>query len=142
MKRRGESYVSITDVVATVYCERKVVLDWTHGKKRPIGVQARALSGSLGHKQFEYQGAMRAAVDRRCFIATHLYGGDAEQTWALRAWRDEVLMPTRAGRLLARAYYAVSPFVVRAMDRSPWLGRCLRPLLRALIDGLWFRGRT
>lgn len=141
MRRRGESYVSITDVVATVYCERKAVLDWTRGKRQPLQVQARALSGSIGHKQFEYQGNLRAAVDRRCFIATHLYGDDAEQTWELRAWRDEVLMPSTGGRWLVAAYYRVSPCVVHVMDALPWMGRILRPLLRSVIDVMWFRAK-
>lgn len=141
MRRRGESYVSITDVVSTVYCERKVVLDWAHGKKRPMEVRARALGGSMGHKQFELQGNLRAAVDRRCFVATHLYGDEAEQTWALRAWRDRVLMPSRAGRALTRLYYRVSPALVRAMDRWPSVGHVLRPLLRRVIDALWFGGK-
>lgn len=69
--------------------------------------------------------------DRRCFIATAIYGPDAWQTNALRSWRDTCLLPHGLGRALTRTYYCVSPALVRLMHYCPWLAR----LIRRPLDG-------
>lgn len=140
MKKPWRKGPSISDVVATVYCERKSVLDRKFGQKRTAKVQMRALGGSMEHKRFEWQGNVRSAIDRRCYVATHLYGTDAPQTWALRQWRDTVLLPSVGGRLFVRVYYRVSPMVVSVMDRCPFIGYWLAVATRYAIDRIWFSG--
>lgn len=125
-------YHSVTDIVATVYCEQKAVFDRERGDARPLSVRAKAAAGSFEHYRFEIEGRTRAAVDRRCFIATAIYGADAPETVFLRSWRDSRLMPAAAGRFAVRIYYALSPRLVPILSRWP----CLAALIRAVLDGL------
>lgn len=82
MKRK---YHSITDIVATVYCEQKTVFDRTRGDARPLSVRAKAVAGTLDHVRFQVEGRTRQAIDQRCFIASHVFGPDAQETNWLRA---------------------------------------------------------
>ena len=97
-----KKYHTITDIVGTVYCEQKVVFDRERGDARPLEVRAKAAAGTFEHLRFQVEGQTRAAIDRRCFIATAIYGPDAAETNFLRAWRDRVLMPAMVGRLFAQ----------------------------------------
>jgi hypothetical protein len=73
-----------------------------------------------------------------CFIATACYGSyDAPEVLVLRRFRDEELLPSRAGRLAVGAYYRVSPPIAHTLERSPRLRRITRmavvaPLARAV----------
>ena len=75
--RRAKKYHTITDIVGTVYCEQKVVFDRERGDARPLEVRAKAAAGTFEHLRFQVEGQTRAAIDRRCFIATAIYGPDA-----------------------------------------------------------------
>ena len=68
-----------------------------------------------------------------CFIATAVYGGDAPETHALRAWRDHRLMRNRGGRIMVAAYYRLSPSMARLLARHGWLRRIVKPLLDKLV---------
>ncbi len=74
--------------------------------------------------------------DRRCFVASAVYGLDDPRTDALRAFRDRSLMPSTAGRALVSAYYRASPSLVSVLDRVPALrspARLALDLIRALL---------
>lgn len=131
--KRLKTYHAITDIVGTVYCEQKVVFDRERGDARPLKVRAKAAAGTFEHLRFQVEGQTRAALDRRCFIATAIYGPDAPETNFLRAWRDRVLMSTTAGRLFVRAYYAVSPSLVPMLSRSRRGAAAVRAALNALL---------
>lgn len=130
---RSRRYHSISQIVATVYCERQALLDREHGQARPLDVRLKVAAGKFEHKRFELEGKTRAAVDRRCFIATAVYGADAPQTECLRAWRDRVLMPSWAGRSLVRGYYAVSPALVALLAGRGWATAQVRKCLDAVV---------
>lgn len=131
--RRAKKYHTITDIVGTVYCEQKVIFDRERGDARPLEVRAKAAGGTFEHLRFQVEGQTRAAIDRRCFIATAIYGPDAAETNFLRAWRDRVLMPAMAGRLCVRAYYAVSPGLVPLLCKSRSVAMAVRAGLNALL---------
>lgn len=133
LSMRRRRYHSISNIVATVYCERHALLDREHGQARPINVRIKAAAGTFEHKRFELEGKTRAAVDRRCFVATAVYGDDAPQTHYLRSWRDRVLMTRWGGRVLVWAYYRVSPSLVRWFGANPWVTRCVKHLLDAFV---------
>ena len=127
------AYTSISAIVATVYCEKQAVFDHLHGRARAQEVEQRAAHGIVQHKAFEKDGKRQMATDRRCFIATALYGADAPQTEWLRAWRDSALMPHRPGRLFVRTYYALSPRLIAPLERCAPLRVIVRAALNTLI---------
>ena len=54
-----------------------------------------------------------------CFVATAACGDPfAPEVMALSAFRDDVLLQTRFGRLFVRLYYAVSPSIAAVIARS------------------------
>jgi hypothetical protein len=67
-------------------------------------------------------------VDTGCFIATAAYGTPmAEQIQVLREFRDRCLLTNPPGRLLAYAYYRVSPPLAGVITGHP----TLKPVVRA-----------
>lgn len=49
-----------------------------------------------------------------CYIATAVYGSyDCPEVWTLRRYRDYVLYEFFLGRLFIKAYYKLSPIVVK-----------------------------
>lgn len=67
-----------------------------------------------------------------CFVATAVYGETAPELAAFRAFRDEVLLPTRAGRLAVRAYWFLGPRAARVVQSSS----IARSVARAGLDGV------
>jgi hypothetical protein len=132
-----EKSITVSELVSIVYCERKYVLDRRHGRHDTPLVRAAAARGQLAHARFEAAGRAEMAganlADRRCFIATAVYGPDAAETDALRAWRDRALLPSRAGRIAVRCYYAISPAIACALARLPAIARLVRVLLNAVV---------
>lgn len=63
----------------------------------------------------------RPASDRRCFVASAVYGLDDPRTEELRRFRDARLLPSAVGRQAVRAYYLTSPLLVLVLDRLPLL---------------------
>ena len=142
---------TVTDIVGAVYCERKAVFDRQYGKAKTPEVRRKAEQGTFEHRRFEVEGYTRNPLrflakiaqdqprpryrsrDSRCFIASQVYGATAPETDALRAWRDAVLTPSRAGRAFVSAYYTLSPALVQILKRSPALTRFARRCLDAIV---------
>lgn len=71
-----------------------------------------------------------------CFIATAAFGSDLHpEVERLRRFRDAVLMPSAAGRLLVRAYYRGAPPVAAVVRRSAALRAVVRFVLGRLRSG-------
>ena len=128
-RRSHKDRIAITDVVAIVYCERQAVLDRKIGRRRNADVETMAADGQRQHKTFEQIG--RREQDRRCFVATAIYGADAPETQALRAWRDRRLMPSAAGRALVAIYYRLSPLALTYIAPLPGARTLIRRLLNS-----------
>jgi ribosomal protein L7/L12 len=71
-----------------------------------------------------------------CFIATACYGNyDAPEVLVLRRFRDERLLPSNAGKLFVRFYYAVSPPLARWLSKSEKIKKQVRKyLLQPLVE--------
>lgn len=151
MAQERETSVSITRIVAASFCEQKVVLDRTYGPKKTAEVACKAAQGDREHLRFEREGKLLAArgpitpqqvpasasetgADRRCFIASAVYGVDAPETNMLRAWRDRVLKVSFLGRCFIRFYYRVSPRVAMLINGRPWLQRQARRMLDTFLN--------
>lgn len=74
-----------------------------------------------------------AAGDARCFVATALWGAADPRTQALREWRDTWLLKRAWGSAATRVYYGVSPLLVVAAARAPWLKAVLDVVLGAVV---------
>ena len=80
--------------------------------------------------------------DKRCFIATAASGEDAAEVETLRAWRDDVLYPTRSGRAAISLYYSMAPPIARVIASSPVARTFVRRLLvlpAAHLAEAWMR---
>lgn len=76
-----------------------------------------------------------------CYIATCVYGSyDCPQVWTLRRYRDNTLAQTAFGRAFIRAYYAVSPTLVRLFGSSSWFKGLFRPMLDRMVKSLKSKG--
>ena len=72
-----------------------------------------------------------------CYVATAVYGSyDCPEVWTLRRFRDEVLAQSWYGRLFIRAYYTVSPTVVRLFGETEWFQNFWRGKLDRMVSGL------
>ena len=70
-----------------------------------------------------------------CYIATAVYGSyDCPEVWTLRRFRDYGLAKSAPGRLFIRAYYAVSPHLVKRFGEAEWFKKATMPLLAALVS--------
>lgn len=140
MKKSTIHYHSISDIVAAVYCEQKLVFDRELGDASPEHIRMRAEEGIIEHRRFEREGQIRVlldkpgkTIDKRCFVASCLYGIDAPETIVLRKWRDDKLLQSGTGRWLVRSYYRISPRLVTLIDRHGWLVRPIRLLLDWIV---------
>ncbi|WP_327084829.1 CFI-box-CTERM domain-containing protein [Thauera sp. Sel9] len=75
------------------------------------------MRGRLMHEAYLRHGKSSVA-DRRCFIATSVFGDDAPETATLRRYRDVVLMRSRWGMCLVDLYYCLRPCLCRVLDHS------------------------
>lgn len=129
MARKKRRFIAASDLAQLAYCEQKAVFEKRLGFRR-TAVQARAAdSGTSAHARFLADGLLADGVparDRRCFIATAVFGGDAPETRLLRRFRDEVLNESTAGRLAVRAYYWLSPAIAASLERSPRMRRLVQ----------------
>lgn len=139
-QKRDPATVSATELAEMGFCEKRVLLAHLHGE-RLTSEQLRSVDlGRKAHARFYREGltaASEARADRRCFVATCLYGETAWQTEILRRFRDRILLRSRLGCRLVDAYYAIGPGVCRLLVRLPWL----RPPTRALVGALVWGAR-
>lgn len=129
--KQTPKHLTVTEIVSAVYCEQKMICDIERGRSETREVRAKREDGISRHKRFEAEG--RRTQDRRCFIATAVYGPDAFETDFLRGWRDSVLLPTRSGRIFVRIYYLVSPRLVPMLERHTRLASAVRTVLDRLM---------
>ena len=76
-----------------------------------------------------------------CYVATAVYGSyDCPEVWVLRRFRDHTLAQSALGRAFIRAYYAVSPALVRRFGGAGWFRGLCKPPLQALVRRLRAHG--
>ena len=76
-----------------------------------------------------------------CYIATCVYGSyDSPEVWTLRRFRDQQLAKTMSGKAFIRAYYSISPALVRWFGNRAWFRTFWRGKLDVMVDRLQKRG--
>ena len=72
-----------------------------------------------------------------CYVATAVYGSyDCPQVWTLRRYRDYTLAETWYGRAFVRAYYAISPTLVKWFGHTEWFKKMWKGKLDRMVANL------
>lgn len=124
--------VSATQLAEMSFCEKRMLLVHLHGEAASAGQREAMKRGNAAHRRFYVEGGAAQISDRRCFVATCLFGEMAPQTRSLRAYRDAVLLAAPWGRGLVRVYYLAGPRMCALLERWPMLQRPLRSFLTRL----------
>lgn len=76
-----------------------------------------------------------------CYIATSIYGSyDCPEVWTLRRFRDNTLAPTWYGRAFIKAYYAISPTIVKYFGNTAAFQKFWHKRLDRLVERLHAKG--
>ena len=76
-----------------------------------------------------------------CYVATCVYGSyDCPEVWTLRRYRDNTLASTWYGRTFIKAYYAVSPTVVRVFGNNQIIKKYWKKHLDRMVSSLKTNG--
>lgn len=127
---RKRKWVSASDVGRASYCPHYLELKVQGASPSEQSVKARA-KGEVRHEELN-----RHAEDRRCFIATHLYGTEDPRTRLLREYRDCKLARCAAGRLFIKTYYVLSPHLVTVSRRVPAIDKAVRFIVDRIVHRL------
>lgn len=140
MSKAGEDksgIVSATELSQIAVCERKIYLKAKYGQRKDSSASmVDKARGKALHKRAEHQNHEHRNVDKRCFIASCVYGIDAEETIFLRGFRDNSLRRYLLGRIFIQSYYKVSPSIATLLSKNKWLGGIARLSLDRLIQCL------
>lgn len=130
-KRRAKKvWVSASDVGRAAYCPHYLELK-NKGVKASRQAQSARAKGNTSHDKLN-----RMAQDKRCYIASHLYGIDDSRTEALRSFRDKKLLSHRPGKVLVNIYYRLSPTLVIISSQIPAADRYLRFIVNGIVKHL------
>ncbi len=91
-----------------------------------------AQTRDLARNNLEVLGQPKTASS--CFIASAVYGESSPEVARLRTFRDDILLRHAAGRVLVKAYYAVSPAIARQLRRTPTAAGVLKRALDRLMN--------
>ena len=76
-----------------------------------------------------------------CYVATAVYGSyDCPEVWTLRRYRDYTLAETWYGRAFIKAYYTISPTIVKWFGHTEWFSRMCRGKLDRMVEKLQNNG--
>nr|WP_328798106.1 CFI-box-CTERM domain-containing protein [Marinobacter nauticus] len=103
--------------------------------QRALAAQDR---GNLKHEQFNRQ----ISTDKRCYVASYLYGVEDPRTETLRQFRDNTLQCSPGGRILIAFYYWLSPVVIKFSKRASWIDWLLRRIVDRLVLRSEQRGKN
>lgn len=131
MRKQLPGHVTATDLAKMGSCEKQIHLQQLYGERLTRYQEYRRQQGIQAHKVFYQQGQ-----DRRCFIATAIYGANAPQVALLRNFRDKKLMPHTAGRAFVFCYYRISPPIARLLDNHKLMARLVRAILSLLVKAV------
>lgn len=97
----------------------------------------KSSSGPYAQLCQKYYGTDTSSERKGCYVATCCYGSyDCPQVWTLRRFRDSVLSTTWYGRAFIKAYYAISPTLVRWFGSTQLFKNFCRHRLDKMVDKL------
>jgi len=132
MRARRRRSTTASELAEIGVCEQRVVLQSQYGPRHSAPSRSALERGVEAHNEFlEHARRLQARgneADRRCFIATTVYG-EGFETQALRTLRDQVLLRCRVGVWVIRLYYRVGPAIARYVAKS----NCRRAIARIVL---------
>lgn len=133
-RKKRTHLTSATKLAEMGLCERKVHLRAIHGDMKKNATREAAMKrGRNVHAKAELGDYKEHKEDKRCFIATCIYGQEAVETRALRLFRDQYLKRSIAGRMFVEGYYLFSPTVVKVLEKSNVLRRLTEAGLNIIV---------
>lgn len=140
-------YGTAKDDDQALYWWRQAAAQGNHDAQYNIDVLMRERNAhssgesSLQNASQSSSQSSRPAKSGGCYVATAVYGSyDCPQVWTLRRFRDYKLATSWYGRLFIRAYYAVSPTVVKLFGNTEWFNRFWKVRLDKLVVALQKQG--
>lgn len=136
--------ISVTHLINITKCENQTMLDMVYKPTVDKEIKNRQTMGIKDHKKFENLNnkyanntskvieEMNKSNDKRCYIATAIFGAYSEETLLLRRWRDDTLKRTLFGRLFIKVYYKVSPLLLRTLPK--WIIPITKQVLIKFIN--------
>jgi hypothetical protein len=124
---KRNNWVSASDVGRASYCPHYLELK-NKGAKPSVEAIVARVKGEESHEQLN-----KDANDRRCYIASHLYGIDDPRANLLRGFRDSCLLEYFLGRAFISIYYLISPTLVSVSRRITLLDIVLRGIVDFLV---------
>lgn len=143
VKRVSEQTVKITGPIEpNIHRTPRWENLWYNNTIRTVELKEIEIEYMDGSKEVLKGGDIRYGdPPKGCYVATAVYGSyDCPQVWTLRRFRDDTLAGTWYGRAFIRAYYAVSPTLVRRFGETGWFQRLWRGPLDRLVDRLRSQG--
>jgi len=68
-----------------------------------------------------------------CFIASAVYGANANETKTLREFRDGYLLKSKLGNVLVKLYYISTPPIAHYLEKRIWAKNVMRKVLNPLV---------
>lgn len=133
--------LAATELAKLGKCEKQLLLNNVYPDARQNkDVEEKRLQGIEKHKIFEEENQRiinsqrnvkqyDTPTDKRCYIATAVFGVSAPETIKLRQWRDDYLKNYYFGRKFITVYYKISPFLIR---KSPHF---IKPIVKMVLRG-------
>ena len=117
-------------------CKYEWVNDFSEGLSLVVEVQTK----KTANKPRVSSGSVSTDTSQQksgCYIATAIYGSyDCPEVWTLRRYRDYVLDVTWYGRLFIRAYYSISPTLVKWFGATGWFRKLFFTPLNSWVKKL------
>jgi hypothetical protein len=141
--RGKKPMVSASELAQMGACERLVLFEARHGKRKSPCQQAAIERGTADHDRFFRDGVrsrpkLQTSLSKPwCFCASLAWGPEARETELLRRFRDRVLRRASAGRWLINVYYRTAPGLCRRLKGRRMLISALR---WGLKPALWIAG--
>lgn len=128
MKKKPSNWVSASDVGRAAFCPHYLELK---NKGASVNKQAEFArkQGDIKHDAFNQD-----AEDKRCYIASYLYGIDDPRTNSLRQFRDNWLLKFWPGKYLVNLYYALSPHLINCSRHNRTIHYCMRKTIDHVVN--------
>lgn len=129
-RKDKRAWVSASKASRAQFCPHYLELERNRADVSKRAAAAR-IKGDRKHDALN-----RRAEDRRCYVASHLYGIDDCRTNMLRTFRDNRLKHSLPGKLFIAFYYRLSPTLVVLAQKSTLVEKALGSAVDKIVKHL------